>query len=601
VAGKSAILTVKILSDASKAAAGMDQATGKVSKFQSGLSKGAKIGGAALLGLGAAATKATLAAEEVASANARVGQTLENAGMGKATDRVLAYAESLEGTLGVDEKVIKNTQAKLGTFHELASSADEAGGAFDRATLAAMDMAAAGFGDAESNAVQLGKALQDPVKGITALNKSGVTFTDEQKKMVKSMQETGDMAGAQDLILSELEGQVGGTAEATADSSAKMSLAFADVGEKIGSALLPVLDQLAPIIQNMAAWMSDNTTAVLALGGVIAGLAAAFVAANAALKIYQAAMLVWNGVTKAATIAQRALNLVMKANPIGLVITAVTLLIAGIMLLWNKNEGFRNFVTGAWKAIQKVAVAVWNAIKAAVLAVLNWITTKIGQVKTIITAAWNLIRTTAVKAWNGVRQAVATVASWITTKINQVKAIVTAVWSAIRSSASTAWNGVKSAVSSVVNSIKSIINSIKGAASSVWNSVKSAATSAFNAILSPVRAVQSAFNRVVDAVRSLIGWIGKIKMPKIDIPKMPWQSTPPPSVSSAPAYAGVGTYRAGGGATGSYGGGGITINVSGVLDGVDAARRIKRVLRTDARRRGGVVIDRPRRAAVAVA
>src|SRR5690606_2788367 len=120
---------------------------------------------------------------------------------------------------GVDQNAIKATQAKLLTFKNIAGTADEVGGAFDRATAAAVDLEAAGIGSAEQSAVQLGKALNDPVKGISALNRVGLTFTENEKAKIKAMQESGDMAGAQSIILAALEAQVGGTAEATANAT----------------------------------------------------------------------------------------------------------------------------------------------------------------------------------------------------------------------------------------------------------------------------------------------------------------------------------------------------------------------------------------------
>ncbi len=63
------------------------------------------------------------------------------------------------------------------------------------------------FGTLESASVQLGKALNDPIKGVTALNKSGVTFSDQQKDMIKNFVKTNEVAKAQDIILSEIEKQ----------------------------------------------------------------------------------------------------------------------------------------------------------------------------------------------------------------------------------------------------------------------------------------------------------------------------------------------------------------------------------------------------------
>jgi hypothetical protein len=111
-------------------------------------------------------------------------------------------------------------------------------------------MAAAGFGDAASNAVQLGKALNDPVKGITALSRSGITFTAQQKKLIESLVATGRAGEAQNLILEAIETQVGGTAEATANASDQMKVAFSILQERIGTKLLPVFNKLSQFVIN---------------------------------------------------------------------------------------------------------------------------------------------------------------------------------------------------------------------------------------------------------------------------------------------------------------------------------------------------------------
>lgn len=193
------------------------------------------------------------AAEGVQVANNRLGAIAESMNLFGAeteavTQRMIEFAEANELSLATDAELIKATQAKLLTFKELAKSADETGGAFDRATLAAIDLAAAGFGEATSNATQLGKALQDPIKGISALTRVGVTFTAEQKNLIEQMVASNDVLGAQDLILSAIEEQVGGTAEATATASERMNLAFGNVNEAIGEALLPTFEDLTEIL-----------------------------------------------------------------------------------------------------------------------------------------------------------------------------------------------------------------------------------------------------------------------------------------------------------------------------------------------------------------
>jgi hypothetical protein len=163
----------------------------------------------------------------------------------KTTRRIKDYAEQQSLLVGVDDEVIKATQAKLLTFRNLTKTAGELGGSFDRATNAAIDMAAAGFGTAESNAIQLGKALNDPIKGITALNRAGIQFTDDQKALIQSLVDSGRVLEAQDIILKEIESQVGGTAAATVTASERMNIAFGEIQESIGVILLPLFDELA--------------------------------------------------------------------------------------------------------------------------------------------------------------------------------------------------------------------------------------------------------------------------------------------------------------------------------------------------------------------
>jgi hypothetical protein len=126
------------------------------------------------------------------------------------------------------------------------------GGSFDRATIAALDMAAAGFGEATSNATQLGKALNNPIAGITALNREGIQFTADQKALIASLVESGDVLKAQDIILTEIENQVGGTAAATATASERMTIAFGQVSEAIGEILLPVMEDFSE-------WLIETT------------------------------------------------------------------------------------------------------------------------------------------------------------------------------------------------------------------------------------------------------------------------------------------------------------------------------------------------------
>ena len=256
---------------------GLQQAQSQFQKFGKSIKKGLAVGAvvaASVAAIGAVSVRFAKMAEEAQIANNRLDQIAQSMGLfgdqtSAVTDRLKAYADQNKFVLGADDEVIKSTQAKLLTFKELAATADVAGGAFDRATQAAFDLAAAGFGSATTNATQLGKALQDPIKGITALTRSGVTFTESEKQLIRTLVESGQTLKAQDMILASIEAQVGGTAAATASASTKMSIAFGEIGESIGTAVLPMLEEfsaylveLTPQIQAFFEDLTDPTTAV---------------------------------------------------------------------------------------------------------------------------------------------------------------------------------------------------------------------------------------------------------------------------------------------------------------------------------------------------
>ena len=250
-------LKLSILADTKNLVDGLKKGENSTDSFGKKIADVGKKAALALAAAGAAAiafaSKAVLMGEQADTANKRIEQINKSMGLfgestKEVTDRLVEYAEATARATGVDTNSIKATQAKLLTFKELAKSANEIGGEFDRATKAAIDLAAAGFGSAETNAVQLGKALQDPIKGLTALSRSGVTFTEVEKDRIKTLVESNKIGEAQRLILEAIETQVGGTAEATANASDKIRIGFTQVQERIGIALLPAFEKLTNFI-----------------------------------------------------------------------------------------------------------------------------------------------------------------------------------------------------------------------------------------------------------------------------------------------------------------------------------------------------------------
>lgn len=381
-------VVVRFIGDSSK----LQDDVSKVEGTGSKLGKWAKVAGGAIGGAFAVgAVKDFIgAAEEANAVSAGLAQGLTNAG--DATGEWAKHAEDLASTLqnktGIDDEVIKGAQTILSTFHGVAGATGQASGAFDRATQAALDLSKAGFGDASSTATMLGKALEDPEKGLAALGKAGVTFTDAQKEAIKSMVASGDKAGAMGMILDNVEGQVGGMAEATVTSSDKMNVAFGETQEAVGQALLPVFEALAPVLQTVAQFIQDNASYLLPL----------IIAVGAVT----AAVWLWNAA--------------MAANPIVLITIAIAALVAGIIYAYQNFEVFRNVVD----TVIGAAVAAFQWLWDIVSSVFGWIVDHWQLLLAILTGPIGIAVGLIVKYWDQIKAGAGAVLDWVKTTFQTI-------------------------------------------------------------------------------------------------------------------------------------------------------------------------------------
>ena len=241
----------------------IDQATNTLSGVTGELDKmdvkGSKLGGvlkgglvlgagAAVAGIGALGAvlgTSISAASEAEEIQAQLNAVLKSTGgvAGVSADAINEHAQALSEATRFEDDAIVASSALMLTFTKVGKDV------FPDATEATLDMAQAMGMDLNSATMLVGKALNDPVKGMTALSRSGIQFTEDQKAMVEAMVEVGDTAGAQQIILQELETQFGGSAKAAGETFGGqldiMKNALGNVGEEIGGALLPALTDMA--------------------------------------------------------------------------------------------------------------------------------------------------------------------------------------------------------------------------------------------------------------------------------------------------------------------------------------------------------------------
>jgi len=451
------------------------------------------------------AKESLAAAEGVQVANQRLDQIASSMGIFGAetqavTDRLRAYAEANELNLGTDAEVIKATQAKLLAFKGLAASADEAGGAFDRTTRASLDLAAAGFGTAEGNAVKLARALEDPTKGLAGLARMGVVFTDAEKEKVKALVESGNALEAQNLILAAVETRVGGTAEATATASEKMALAFDNVKETVGAALLPVFEQLSlsllPLIESIAPMLAEIFTALIPVfdevGKIIPDLIKGFmpllsvftdiivVVARLAIQLLPIFVSILNAILPiiAAILPVLATFLEDLITPLA---PAILEIVEGFMPLIDALlPAFVQLLRTLLPVITQLLLDVFVPLAPAIISVVEAITPLL---LTILPPLIDLINTLLIPALE----------------------FATAVFAAIVE------NGIN-VLQSGLSSLSAFLTPFAEGFKSVWRDISGFVKSTINGILG---FIQGLVNGVVDGVNSVIGALNTIK---VDIP-----------------------------------------------------------------------------------
>ena len=251
-----------------------------------------------------------------------------------------------------DEDILKNATAQLLTFTNIT------GEQFAKTQELALDLATRLDGDLKSSSIMLGKALNDPVANLSALSRAGIQFSVDQKEVINSLVETGNLAEAQTIILEELEKQYGGSAEAARNAGLgpvqALGNTFSDLSEQIGARLLPVVQNFAEFLVNLMEKFDklDEGTKdtivtlglVLAIIGpvilIVAQLVSAFIAITRAIRIARIAMIKFNAV--------------LVANPVGVIVLAIIAFITILVILYNNVEEVRGVLHGLFKAAVKI-------------------------------------------------------------------------------------------------------------------------------------------------------------------------------------------------------------------------------------------------------
>ena len=412
-----------------------DRLAAKMNKFGKGLTAGVTLPVVAAFGVGFK----SLIENEALLAQTQAVIDSTGAAANVTGDEVLGLANDLSDLSGAAHENIVEGANMLLTFKNIRNEVGEGNDVFDQSTKTLLDMSIATGQDMQSAAVQLGKALNDPIAGVAALNRVGVQFTDEQKEQIKVLQESGDVMGAQKIILAELEGQFGGSAEAAGDTMAgsinRLKNSFEEIARSLALFLVPILGALAGILSSVTSWFNNLSPGVKSLVGPLLGVAAAV----GPLLLAGAAMIrMW----KKVKVAFLLLQTTMAANPFILLAAAIVALVILVVLNWDK---IKETLLKVWEAIKSAASTTWDFIKGAVETAINFVT----DLFLNFTGPGLLI-----KHWDKIREGIQGVVNFFTEKWDETVDFFTKLPGRIFKTASDIWDEVYIQIDTVIQYFK---------------------------------------------------------------------------------------------------------------------------------------------------
>jgi phage-related protein len=443
-------------------------------------------------------------------------------------------AKSLANLSGVDDEVIHSSENVLLTFTNVRNAVGKGNDIFNQAQGAILNMSAALKEDLQSATIQVGKALQDPVKGVTALQRVGVILSAQQKQQIKDFVASGNVMAAQKVILAELTREFGGAAAAAATPAEKAKVAWDRFKEGIGNQLLPVVtaliglftgrllpaiegpvSKIIPLIQGLvAAFMSGFTSGQKTVGGVAGafqslGIIAQFLWQILVHNVLPAALTLWHYLSNVLGQLVPLVNELAKfvqwlaagSNGAKVVVAVLLALVAAFV-------AYKVILTtlAIWQKIVTAAQWLWNAALDA-----NPIGLIIIAIAALVVAFIYLWTHSAgfrdfwKGLWADIKGAALAVANWFTVTL---PGFFATAWSKITGFFSTGYNTVvgffRNLPGNILAALGNLGNLLLSAGQSIvtglWNGISSMGGWLWNKITSFVS------DNIIAPVRNFLGW-----------------------------------------------------------------------------------------------
>jgi hypothetical protein len=442
-------------------------------------------------------------------------QTLKTMGgaSGQTSESVEHFAESMSHVTKFSDDMIQHGENVMLTFGNIGKNI------FPQATTAAMNMSQKLGTDLQSSIIQVGKALNDPIQGVGALQRVGVSFTESEKAQIKTMMDHKNIAGAQGIVMMELSKQFGGVAVAAGKTAAGAlqiaSNRFQEIKEKIGTAVLPILASLAtfittqviPAAEKFGQWFGDHVVPVLKS---VAEFIGKVISVGAGIV----------GFFKNSEVATFALLIPLGMLAAVLIQMAVVAIIGLIAAIPGMVAGFIAWAGAAWAAAAGTIAATWpilaiGAVIALVVAgiilavkhwgaIMDWIKGAVHTVGTFIGGIFSWLGTqvhmilTAIGAkFKWVGDFIGSIFHWIG---NLIHAEIMG-WSAIFHWIGGIFSGIGDFFHRIIDKIGGAFRALGGLIAGVWSGIVGSIRGAINWIIGLI----NGFIRGLDAIHIDVG------------------------------------------------------------------------------------------------
>jgi len=325
-------------------------------------------------------------------------------------------ANAISAKTGIDDEAIQSGENLILTFKNIANEAGKGNDIFNQTTQVVTDMSVAMGQDFKSSAIQVGKALNDPITGLTSLTRVGVQFTEQQKDSIAQFVKHNNLLGAQKIILQELTSEFGGSAVAQKTASETMTTALGNLAETVGGLLAPAVTALAEGLGSVASFIEEHAApaweafkeGVLKAWDAVKPFASAI--GDVLIPLFQTA---WH------TIQDRILPALNRIKPVLILIGAAVVLFATMIL-----AQFALVVTAVGFVIDKFLDFVGFIRDKVVEPVVNFLGRIVSFVMDKVRPIWDVVRDAAATAWHAVAGFIEVVIGKIETLIGWIRSAI---------------------------------------------------------------------------------------------------------------------------------------------------------------------------------